>query len=76
MLAYLNELLGVDFIKTRNAVKSCQTTDQLRSAWNMIEIYRIKNPTLKHQYDLLLANYVAKKEEFNPVKKSPEIHAI
>lgn len=76
MIEYFNELLGVDFIKTRNAVRSCHTKDQLKSAKNMIEIYRMKNPSLNHQYDLLLEHYRVKKEEFNPVKKTPEIQAI
>lgn len=73
---YINELLGVEFIKVRNTIQTCQNTDQLRSAWNMIEIYRMKNPDLKHQYDLLLGYYVAKKDEFNPVKTNQEVPVI
>lgn len=76
MIEYLNELVGSDFIKTKHAIRSCQTLDQLRTAKNMIEIYRIKNPIQEHQYDTLLGYYVAKKEEFNPVKTNQEIPAI
>lgn len=70
------EILNKDFFKTKDAILSCQTTDQLRSAKNMIEIYRIKNPSLKHQYDLLLEFYILKKNEFNPVKFNQEITSI
>ncbi len=76
MMEYINQLLGVDFTKTKNAVKSCQTRDQLRAAKNMIELYKQKNSSMVHQYDLLLQYYVSKKNEFMPVKVNQEIHAL
>lgn len=75
-MEYINEFLGKDFTKTKNAIISCTNVDQLRTAWNMIEIYRIKNPDLKREYELLLAYYEAKKDQFIPVKTSPEIQSI
>lgn len=71
-----NQFLGKDYTKTKNSILSCTKGDQLRSAKNMMEIYRIKNPSLIHQHKLLLAYYQAKEKEFNPIKVNQEIEAI
>ncbi len=76
MIEYLNELLGKDYTKTKNAIMSCKTRFQLNPAKKMIELYRVKNPSFEHQYTLLLEHYVNKMEEFNPVKKNQEIPVL
>ncbi len=71
-----NKLFGSDYDKTKKAIVSCQTMDQLFVAYKMVKLFEQKNPSQRKELMYLLEYCQVKQKEFKPVKFNQEIHAL